>query len=848
MAIENTKIELKPKGPGARKQLAFHYDNYDDFYNDISGGLLWMDSREEADILSSYAFGAWLFDYYAYRTFKGHYKVFLLKFRSRFASTYYELRQKERIYKNIYKDLKLEIGTLVDLRNTKYHKLIRDESGDEKSSGDENWNRTKKDAGWTKNEEKSGSRQISKERPFETLDLLGQHYGHMIQMEYAGRSDWLGGENLETTGYLEVDKYPAGHEKHGEIIYDKDGNPSQILNPNWTKNWTENTTYDDSYKKIGDRSDHRRSGTDIIDETIERQEQPMLNSQIARIVMGYKNFETYPTDLILSFEDLFTEYYVGGGDFTLNPYTFDYDYTPTIDKGIPPSLKPKYTSEYEEEEKQKAPEIDPNRQLSKDEWTELWADGTKPCMPSWYLESVLRYKKTNELKDDKEDTDHDRIKICNTLLDSFYKDPYIPPISVYETIMGTPEGFLVKKDLDTNGDYVKDDRDIPNGYLEKDQEATFATWLTTNSLRWLAPWTHYEVDVDNVKDATTNKKIEARLGQILKCEVEGFAEFKMSLWEELRVAHRNRRNKVPNFQVFPYLIGPPGTGKSEISRRLAEANKSPLWLINCAGIADPEYFEGKRPTLANASYGKCMAAFVESSALTEITIDDLKDDIHQIKFRIDPEDGLERERRNLTDWEKDKIAQIELEIKEWELENEERRNAKPAKKEKLTKKVGRRSRAPIILLDEFEKMADQAAQDVIGKMTDRENNFSFMDNYFGFKLDLSNVQFLMTANYLDKVPQFIKDRGVPVNIELLSWATRKSILEGRFKKELRQFKLAQHANLIDDKFIELCIPETWGIRGGINNVATTIRFLNLMEVEREEFVDASVKKKNKINP
>jgi len=66
------------------------------------------------------------------------------------------------------------------------------------------------------------------------LDLLGQHFGNMIQGEYFGRGDWLGGENLETTGYLEVDKYPAGHDKHGEIILDKDGNPSQILNPNWS--------------------------------------------------------------------------------------------------------------------------------------------------------------------------------------------------------------------------------------------------------------------------------------------------------------------------------------------------------------------------------------------------------------------------------------------------------------------------------------------------------------------------------------------------------------------------------------------------------------------------------------
>jgi len=83
--------------------------------------------------------------------------------------------------------------------------------------------------------------------------------------------------------------------------------------------------------------------------------------------MGYKNFETYPTDYILSFEDLFSEHYVGGGEYVLNPFTFDYDYVPTKDKGKPPELRPRFDTEDEEEEVKKIAELDPNRQLSNDE-------------------------------------------------------------------------------------------------------------------------------------------------------------------------------------------------------------------------------------------------------------------------------------------------------------------------------------------------------------------------------------------------------------------------------------------------------------------------------------------------
>ena len=123
---------------------------------------------------------------------------------------------------------------------------------------------------------------------------------------------------------------------------------------------------------------------------------------------------------------------------------------------------------------------------------------------------------------------------------------------------------------------------------------------------------------------------------------------------------------------------------------------------------------------------------------------------------------------------------MEAEIKEWELENKER--AKEGKEPKKTKKKPQRSRSPIILLDEFEKASREDILNVIGKMTDREMNFTFLDKYFNFRLDLSQCQILLTANYLDKVPQFVKDRGMPVNIELLTYQQRKDRLPIRSRR------------------------------------------------------------------
>jgi len=253
--------------------------------------------------------------------------------------------------------------------------------------------------------------------------------------------------------------------------------------------------------------------------------------------------------------------------------------------------------------------------------------------------------------------------------------------------------------------------------------------------------------------------------------------------------------------------------------------------------------EGKRATLQSASYGKVLEGFLERSILAEITIEDLKLEIKEIKNYVD-ENGNQQKRpeKNLTEWEEERIEKLELEIKDWEEENQER--IKEGKQPKTTKKKVYRSRATIFLLDEFEKASSESILNVIGKMADREMNFSFMDKYFNFRLDLSEAVILLTGNYLDRVPQFIRERGLEINIELLTYQQRKAILTNRFKRELRRFKLEEFQNRITDKFLEICITETWGIRGGINNVVATVRFLELLSPEVDNQINSLDKLEN----
>jgi len=73
-------------------------------------------------------------------------------------------------------------------------------------------------------------------------------------------------------------------------------------------------------------------------------------------------------------------------------------------------------------------------------------------MPSWYLEQLLRYKKRINKKYDKEDADYLRLEIMDTVMDAFYRPPYIPKLSIFEVQMGTPDPIYIAEDGKTTID------------------------------------------------------------------------------------------------------------------------------------------------------------------------------------------------------------------------------------------------------------------------------------------------------------------------------------------------------------------------------------------------------------
>jgi ATP-dependent Lon protease len=66
---------------------------------------------------------------------------------------------------------------------------------------------------------------------------------------------------------------------------------------------------------------------------------------------------------------------------------------------------------------------------------------------------------------------------------------------------------------------------------------------------------------------------------------------------------------------------------------------------------------------------------------------------------------------------------------------------------------------PVIVLDEIDKMAPESSADaVLLEILDPAQNVGFTDSYFNFAYDLSNVIFIATANYPERIDEPIIDR------------------------------------------------------------------------------------------
>ena len=137
---------------------------------------------------------------------------------------------------------------------------------------------------------------------------------------------------------------------------------------------------------------------------------------------------------------------------------------------------------------------------------------------------------------------------------------------------------------------------------------------------------------------------------------------------------------------------------------------------------------------------------------------------------------------------------------------------------------------PVILLDEIDRVADEARADIMGvlvELLDPEQNSAFLDHYLDFPFNLSQVFFIATANNTTSIATAVMDRlevlSMPSYTDKEKIAIAKDYL---LPRELVRSGLNRD-NLSIDEDLWPKVVRPLGFDAGIRTLARTIRGITL---------------------
>lgn len=115
---------------------------------------------------------------------------------------------------------------------------------------------------------------------------------------------------------------------------------------------------------------------------------------------------------------------------------------------------------------------------------------------------------------------------------------------------------------------------------------------------------------------------------------------------------------------------------------------------------------------------------------------------------------------------------------------------------------------PVFIIDEIDKMTKDIKGDPASSLLevlDKEQNERFTDHFVEEEFDLSKVMFILTANYLDQIPNELKDRLEIIELSSYTVLEKVQIVKNCLLKKLRlEYHLTKdELNLTDETIMRL---------------------------------------------
>lgn len=151
---------------------------------------------------------------------------------------------------------------------------------------------------------------------------------------------------------------------------------------------------------------------------------------------------------------------------------------------------------------------------------------------------------------------------------------------------------------------------------------------------------------------------------------------------------------------------------------------------------------------------------------------------------------------------------------------------------------------PVFIIDEVDKMTKDIKGDpasALLEVLDKEQNSKFVDHFIDEEFDLSKVMFILTANYLDKIPEELKDRMEIINIASYTEYEKIKIAKNYIIPKLRNdYKVSENELDLDKKtltYIIRCYTKESGVRELTRIIEKIFRKYICMTLENQEVVD-----------
>lgn len=138
------------------------------------------------------------------------------------------------------------------------------------------------------------------------------------------------------------------------------------------------------------------------------------------------------------------------------------------------------------------------------------------------------------------------------------------------------------------------------------------------------------------------------------------------------------------------------------------------------------------------------------------------------------------------------------------------------------------SKNPVILLDEIDRVAEDARGDIMGvlvELLDPEQNQAFIDHYLDYPFDLSEVLFVTTANNTTNIATAVLDRLEPIQMPSYTDEEKIKIAKDYVLPELMRESGLTNENLSIDDALWPKLVRPLGYDAGIRSLERTINAL-----------------------